>query len=243
MMAEALEPGELRVGYAFSSELGEHERARCKALLSDDELARHARLRFETDQDAYLAAHALTRSMLGRALGEDPRGLRFELGEHGRPELAGRGEDPRLRFNLSHTRGLVACVLALEHDVGVDVEQQDRRVEIDLVANNVFSPRERRELDALGEAERRARFFELWTLKEAYLKAIGKGLTLSLKSISIELPAAAPPRIAFEAKTGDRSERWFLRLARPHPGFVLAVAASAGEGHTRCDIVELAPWT
>jgi 4'-phosphopantetheinyl transferase len=242
-MAEALEPGELRVYYAFTSDLDESERRRCQALLSEEELTRHARFRFEQDQDSFLVAHALTRTMLADALGVGASELQFEQGKNGRPELARPATAPRLRFNLSHTRGLVACGLALELDIGVDVEHRDRRVEIDTLSQRVFSDSERHGLDALaGDAQRR-RFFELWTLKEAYLKATGDGISRELQAISIGIHANAKPTIAFSPPNGDTGERWLMHVQEVADGFALAVAAAPSTSVTRCDVKEHRPWT
>jgi 4'-phosphopantetheinyl transferase len=211
-----LGPGELRVRYAFTAELARPAlRERCLALLSEAERARQARFRFARDQDSYLLAHALVRGTLAALLGEDARALQFEDGEHGRPELVTPQTTPRVRFNLSHTEGLVACAFALEHDVGVDVEHVDRRVEIAELSKSVFSPSERERL--LGRADehaRRQRFFELWTLKEAYIKAVGKGLALPLRAISFELDAGELPTVAFAGDIADAAERWALHV---HP--------------------------
>jgi 4'-phosphopantetheinyl transferase len=221
-----LEPGEVRVFHAFCSTLGDADAAlRCRALLSAEESAREQRFRFQDDRDSYLLAHALVRSVLAELSGEPPARLRFELGPHGRPELVPARPGPRLRFNLSHTRGLVACAVALEHDVGVDVEHVDRRVQIDQVAESVFSDAERAALARLPEDARRARFFELWTLKEAYIKAVGKGLSLRLLSITLDLDGGPEPRIGFAPPVEDDPAAWWFALRPPAPGFMLAVAA------------------
>jgi 4'-phosphopantetheinyl transferase len=225
-----LAPGEARVFYAWSAPLTSPELSeRCRVLLSDEEQARAQRFRFVEDQQTYLLAHALTRSLLAELCGVAPRALRFENGAHGRPELAWPERTPPLRFNLSHTRGLVACAVALEHDVGVDVEHADRRVDIDQLARSVFSDAERAALARLEGDARRARFFELWTLKEAYIKAVGKGLALRLQAISLELDALPVPRIAFAAPVEDDPQAWSLHVERPGPGHTLAVALRVSE--------------
>src|SRR5258706_660501 len=125
-----LEPAEVRVYYAPSASVEDSaEHARCLARLSDEERERHRRFHFERDRHSYLAAHALTRSVLGELVACAPEQLRFAAGPHGRPELCEPEPEPRLRFNLSHTHGMVACGVALEHDIGVDVEYVERRLE------------------------------------------------------------------------------------------------------------------
>jgi len=228
----SLAPGELLVRYAFTAQLtGDPPRARCRQLLTPAEREREPRFAFERDRDAFLLAHALLNSTLAELVGEAPDALRFELGEHGRPELVQPGRAPRVRFNLSHTDGLVACAFALEHDVGVDVEHVDRRVGIAEIAPRVFSLHERRGLDALpGDAARRARFFQLWTLKEAYIKAIGKGLSAPLTEITFELEGdGAPPRLSFGPKVDDDAARYRIGARALGAGHVLAWAVACPE--------------
>lgn len=232
-MPERIQPladGEVRVFYAWTAELSVavHE-DRWRALLSDEECARERRFRFEEDRRSYLLAHALTRHVLGGLCGAAPSTLGFESGLHGRPELCFPEVRPRLRFNLSHTRGLVACAVALERDVGVDVEHVDRRVDIDQLAASVFSPAERAALARLEGDSKRVRFFELWTLKEAYIKAVGKGLSLRLSAITLELDAAPTPRIEFAPPVEDDSADWSLHVASPGPGYMLALAFRAAQ--------------
>jgi 4'-phosphopantetheinyl transferase len=223
-----LQPDEVRVFYAFTEALADPELARrCRAAISAEESAREQRFRFQDDRDSYLLAHALCRTVLAQLCGAEPLALRFEAGEHGRPELISPRCDPRLRFNISHTRGLVACAVALEHDVGVDVERLERRVQIDQLAASVFSDAERAALERLADDARRARFFELWTLKEAYIKAVGKGLALRLSAITLELEAAAPPRIAFAPPVDDDPRAWWLHVRQLAPGYMLAAALRA----------------
>jgi 4'-phosphopantetheinyl transferase len=203
-------------------------RAQLSALLDDAERERHARFVFAEDADIFLVAHALTRSLLGAVLGQAPETLQFQASERGRPELAGSAADSGVRFNLSHTRGLVACAIAKTCDVGVDVEQLSRKVELLGVAARVFSPLELRELRALDGDAQRERFFQLWTLKEAYVKAIGKGLAGPLQAISFFPAQPDPVPVRFEPEAADLPEAWCFRRCRPDAEFALALALRAG---------------
>jgi 4'-phosphopantetheinyl transferase len=214
---EALERDGVLVRYAWTSGLEQPERlARGLSVLSDDERARAGRFHFERDRNSYVLAHALARTLLSQLTGAEPQGLRFALGEHGRPELDFPALRPRLRFNISHTHGLVACALALEHDVGVDVEHVERRLEIGRVAPSVFSQEERRALAPLEGDALRTRFFQLWTLKEAYIKARGMGLALPLRDITFRLDGRQRPEIALGPALGDMAERWWRPLGTSH---------------------------
>ncbi len=226
---EPLRAGELRVFHAWSAAVADEASAeRCRALLSDDERARELRFRFAEDRQSYLMAHALVRHVLSQLCGVAPDALRFANGEHGRPELASPQRAPRLRFNLSHTRGLVACGVTLERDIGVDVEHIDRRIEIDRLAESVFSERERAALYALQPEARRERFFELWTLKESYIKAVGVGISMPLRAISID-PAAQPtPAIAFDEPLAADAGEHYLDVRRVGPSHMLAAVVRHG---------------
>lgn len=221
-----LRPAEVRV---FHVAVDEDEDpvmgARLKRLLSEDERDRQLRFHFASDRQSYLSAHALTRTVLAALTGAAPHDLQFDVGPHGRPELRARGQAARLRFNLSHTRGRVACAVALEHDVGVDVEQVERRVEIAQLARHVFSERERAALLALPEGPQRERFFRIWTLKESYIKAVGKGLAIPLRSITLGFEATLPPRIEFAPPIDDVAGDWQFRTWWPLPAHMLSVAA------------------
>jgi 4'-phosphopantetheinyl transferase len=225
---ESLERDGVLVRYAWTAGLEQPERlARGLAVLSDDERARATRFHFERDRNSYVLAHALARTLLGRLTGVEPRALRFALGPHGRPELEWPASSPRLRFNISHTHGLVACALALEHDIGVDVEHVERRLEIGRVAPSVFSPDERRALATLEGEALRTRFFQLWTLKEAYIKARGMGLALPLREITFQLDGREQPALALGLALGDSAERWWLDVRPLGDCHMLALALAS----------------
>ena len=168
--------------------------SRCLALLSSEERTRHDAFMFERDRHLFRTAHAMTRVVLGRVLSRPPESLAFSSGPWGRPELAGLGEPPPLRFNLSHTPGLAALVVTRCIDCGIDVERHDRSVDPLRLSTMVMTPAERARLQALPPAAARSRFFEIWTLKEAYMKARGMGFSLPPQSFSIE-----PDRLAGKA--------------------------------------------
>lgn len=202
----ALEPGQPSVWFAEPGQAADPERrARLMALLSNDETQRLARLRFEPDRQLFLVAHALLRAVLSRHEGIDPRAWHFCTGVHGRPEIS--APPSRLRFTLTHTRGLAACAVTLDRDIGFDVQHISNDRSIDL-AGRVFSPRELHDLRSAPSAVRAVRFFEYWTLKEAYLKARGAGLTLPLDSFSFDRDAQGEWRIAFTTSADNDLGRW-----------------------------------
>jgi 4'-phosphopantetheinyl transferase len=199
--------------------------ARYQTLLSDEERARAARFAFAEHRHQFCVAHALVRASLSRYAPVAPEAWRFAAAERGRPEIVAAAPDlPPLRFNLSHAAGLVGCAVALRRDVGVDIEDFTRRVEIEAIARRYFAPVEQLALERAGAKRRRERFFELWTLKEAYVKARGLGLAPALEKIAFELEPGAPIRLRFGPGFDDDPDAWQLALHRPTERHVLAVA-------------------
>ena len=171
-------------------------------LLSADECARADRFHFAADRSAYVAAHALLRCLLGAQGIPAPC---FDIGPWGRPELA--GVPRRLRFSLTHTRTLVAVALALTDDLGVDTETADRETDALDLASRFFAPAEAARLAALPQAAREQEFLRIWTLKEAFVKAVGLGLSLPLDRFAF---GAAPGEFSCAAELGDPAS-WSFR--------------------------------
>ena len=150
----------------------------------------------------------MLRALLGRWLERDPAGLRFVLGEHGKPALAS-GE---LEFSVSHSGDLVAIAVAEGRAVGIDVERV-RDVEEERVADRLFAPAEAEALRSLPAAERTSEFFRLWTRKEAYVKALGTGIATGLSEVGegwtvVDLPVPPGYAGALAAAGEGRRLRW-----------------------------------
>jgi 4'-phosphopantetheinyl transferase len=198
--------------------------ARYHAVMTPAERTQQARFHFARDRHRYLVTRALVRSVLSHYTGVAPEAWRFVANEYGCPAIAEPPGFPRVRFNLSHTTGMIVCAVALGHEVGVDVEDTTRRGETVSIADRYFSPSEVRDLHAIPEAERRARFFEYWTLKESYIKARGMGLSLPLEQFSFRLRERGTIGIAFDPRLRDTPRHWQFRLWRPTPRHQVALA-------------------
>ena len=191
-------------------------------LLGVEERERRLRFRFDKHRHQFLVSHALVRATRSRYAPVPRDDWRFVTNSYGRPEIAGR-RPPRLRFNLSHTDGMAVCAVALEMDVGADVEHSGRPGQTVELADSFFSHSEARELCALPSERQRERFFDYWTLKESYIKARGAGLSLPLDQFAFHLEAGRAPRISFDPRMGDEPEAWQfvqLRLGAEHPAAV-----------------------
>jgi 4'-phosphopantetheinyl transferase len=218
-----LGPREVHVWLAVPEQISDARLLeRYGALLSDEERTRAERFRFAEHRHQFCVAHALVRSTLSRYADVEPGAWRFAIAERGRPEIVAAPGVPPLRFNLSHAAGLVACAVALVRDVGVDVENISRRADTSSIAERYFAPSERRELARSGAGPER--FYEFWTLKEAYLKARGVGIAAALEKISFEIEPGAPIRIHFADDFQDDAASWQFALHRPSAHHVLSVA-------------------
>ncbi|GGD19227.1 4'-phosphopantetheinyl transferase family protein [Aureimonas glaciei] len=196
------------------------------ALLIPEERERAARFHFERDRQVYVAAHALARGLLCHHTGRPAQDWRFSVGEHGKPEVICPPGLPRLRLNLSHTRGMAVAAVTVDNDVGVDVEWLERTVDADLMAERVFAAKERLVLAAVPAAAKAEIFLSFWTLKEAYVKAIGKGLSQPLAAFSFDLETLG---IHFDDATADDPAQWRFERHQPGPEHLIALAVRHSE--------------
>lgn len=193
--------------------------------LTPSEQERANDFRSREDRVQFVAAHAFLRAVLSRYLPDrEPAEWDYVIGPYGRPELA-EPELRWLRFNLSHTGGLAACAVTRQLDCGVDVERRDKRRNFLGMSRTAFSELEQASLRQIPEEQRQARFYEIWTLKEAYIKAIGMGLSQPLHQFSFELDAPDGPR--FEPAPRRPARPWAFYLDRPTEQHQLALALSA----------------
>jgi len=191
-----------------------------EALLDVGEMARAGRFKSPLDSQTYTAAHALGRRLLSWGLGGDAALWRFTRDELGKPEVVWDRPMPRPRLNLSHTKGLVVVALTLDHDIGIDVESLNRKADALALAKRFFSADEHQMLAQSEPSRRMGDFLSLWTLKEAVVKANGKGVAGQFTAFSIGL---APPSIRFDDTTLD-PRQWLLRQWRLEDSHVMALA-------------------
>ncbi|XP_070667658.1 uncharacterized protein [Malus domestica] len=153
-------------------------------------------------QKRALLARALVRTTISRYTNHrvDPRSLNFKKNSHGKPEVEWQFADgwqppPPLHFNLSHTSSLIACGVTVDSPIGIDVEDKQRKLKNEILAfaRRYFSSNEVEHLSSISDIEiQRQQFIKLWTLKEAYVKALGKGFSASpFKTFTIRFRDAA----------------------------------------------------
>jgi 4'-phosphopantetheinyl transferase len=174
--------------------------------LSAAERKRYHAFVFDRHRLEYLATRALVRTALSSCRAVAPADWQFHANAYGRPELVDHGD---LRFNLSNNLTMIVCAIRRRGELGIDVEPLTRGPEIIEVADTAFAPAELAALRALPGPARADRAVSLWTLKEAYIKARGMGLSLPLDGFAFSFDAASR-RISFAPSAGDPG-RWQFR--------------------------------
>jgi 4'-phosphopantetheinyl transferase len=212
-----------------SLECSEAEIQEAREVLSPDETSRAERFYFERDRRAFIAVRGTLRQLLGRYLGRSPAEFAFSYGTYGKPSLREEFASIPVHFNVSHSRGLALLAFSLGRELGVDLEYVRADIASEEIAERYFSSREVAELLSLAQPQRAEGFFLCWTRKEAYVKAIGNGLQIPLKSFSVGLTRSEPERI----ESADH-ERWALRSLRPASAFVGAIVAEGRDWQLRC---------
>lgn len=194
--------------------LSELERA-----LSDDEVARADRFRVEHGRRRYVAGRGFVRDVLSRYLARPAASLRFALGAHGKPDLVGGPH-----FNLAHSGDLALLAVTQVAPIGVDVEHVRILDDFEQIAERFFAPGERASLRAVDRARYEAAWFSCWTRKEAFIKAVGHGLSFALDRFEVAIDPDEPA--ALRTIDGDDSgaRRWTVQHLNPAPDAVGAVA-------------------
>ena len=205
--------------------------------LSPDEVERASRFRSPADRRRFVGARAALRDVLGRALGLGPAQVRFAYGRHGKPRLAPEMAAHGLEFNVSHSEDVALVAVSRGRRVGVDLERHRAVPDRDRLVERFFHTWERRAFDRVPAEERDRAFLVCWTRKEAFLKAIGEGLTGGLDRFAVSFLPDQPPAL-LQIDTGpERVERWALEDLGVAPGFTATLAAEGRDWS-----LEVGPW-
>jgi len=216
----ALDPGTVLLRWVSLAQSGDADLERWQAILDSQELARAQRFRFAVDRHAYVAAHALARSMLAEATATTPMAVRIVEEPGGKPRLAAALVRDCVQFSLSRSRSHVVCGLALTDELGVDVESTDHADAITL-AEHYFAPPEAEMIRQAAPDRRGLLFARLWTLKEAFTKATGEGLRRPLADFSFTLD---PIAVDFHGPSQADGRDWQFAQLCPSYGKVVAMA-------------------
>lgn len=211
--------------WSASRDAGEAEVESHRALLTAEERARADRFVRPEDRRRFAIGRGTLRRILGGYLGRDPASLRFAHNPHGKPGLEGTS----LRFNLSHSGSLMLVAVADGRELGVDIEQVRPEFGGEAIARRFFAPAEVEALLALPAADRTLAFFRGWSRKEAYIKAVGKGLAMPLDQFEVEIRPDRPAALLATRPDSAEAGRWTLVELPAEPGYAAALCA-AGRG-------------
>jgi 4'-phosphopantetheinyl transferase len=202
--------------------------------LSDDERARASRFHFPEHRRKFIIARGVLRYLLSHYVGVPPATITFKEGAYGKPELAAATP---VRFNVSHSGDLALYAVSDKRNVGVDIEQHRTLHDLAEVAKRFFAPAEVVQLEMLPEPDRHAGFFRCWSRKEAFVKALGAGLSLALDSFSVSIDQQSAPRIEQLPREATGSE-WRLFDITPAGGYSAALVTEGDPGIIPCARVE-----
>jgi 4'-phosphopantetheinyl transferase len=192
-------------------------------LLSDAERHRASRFVFDRDRRRFTVSRGRLRQLLAARLGVAPEAVELTYGAYGKPAVAAGPADPDLRFNVSHCDDLAVYAFSYGVDIGVDVEAIRVIPDADRIAARFFSRRESETYRTLDACDKPVGFFNCWTRKEAFIKALGDGLRHRLDSFDVSLAPDEPAAILrVGAAAGDECG-WRMESFAPAPGFVAAV--------------------
>ncbi|WP_157605142.1 4'-phosphopantetheinyl transferase superfamily protein [Schlesneria paludicola] len=194
-----------------------------RELLSDDERQKAARYRVDDPRRQFVACRSTLRRLIGEACQIPPRDLQFEYGAHGKPELSQVGwpeNVPRIEFSVSHSGQLGLIALTIDSAVGVDIEQRNPRVKALKLADRFFAASESQELVKLPAERLLDGFYKGWTCKEAYIKATGQGLSLSLSSFRVSMDPDHPVALIHVDGQPDAARHWTVQ------------SLAVGDGHS-----------
>lgn len=224
-VSPTLDAADLHV-WRFSLDANANEERALTVLLSAREHERAAGIRMETHRKRYIVGHGRLRQVLARYVQHPPETIEFGRHSRGKPFVAGVQNAIGVHFNFSHTANVGLVGVALKRPLGIDVEQHRNDTDMELIARRQFAPSEQARLMSLPAAQRRAAFYECWTRKEAYLKAIGDGIAGGLQGFEVSFLISEAPALLRTKEGTEECKRWIV------------IPVDAGADHSAACIVE-----
>ena len=208
------------------------------ALLSLQERQRANRFVFSQDEQSFIIVHGVLRSLLAKYLNIDPKEIRFAVNSHGKPKLvnfnnkktgfpACAGNDGQINFNISHSHDMALLAFAKDIEIGVDIEYMKDKVNCIDIARRFFSTREAAELAKLPKKEQQQAFFHCWARKEAFIKAIGQGLSFPLRQFIVNIDPDEGTDLLLEVDSSKyQANNWSLIALSVDDQYVAALATA-----------------
>ncbi len=203
-------------------------------ILSTDERERAKRFHFQKHRHRFVIARGILRVLLARYLQAEPHQLRFDYGPNGKPSLAESYAQAKLRFNLAHSHEVGLYAMVHNRAIGINIEFVREDFDVIALASKYFSPLEFSSLCSLPIAEQKKAFFNCWTRKEAYIKAVGQGLSLSLDGFDVSLAPGVPAQLLSIGGEPQPALQWSLRELPVGSTYSAAVAVEGKIRSLKC---------
>lgn len=195
--------------------------------LSPDEQARADRFRRSKDRISFALTRGILRCVLSRYLGSSPEKIRFDYTSFGKPRLCANPEESRLNFNLSHSNQWIVLAVGKSRKIGIDVEHIRDNLDYASIARRFFSPQEVDFIESAPKVRKQGLFYEIWVRKEAYLKALGKGLSMPLSEFTVPLGSSISEISYLDA------DPWLFHGISIDPEYASALVTHAPVQHIR----------
>jgi 4'-phosphopantetheinyl transferase len=202
--------------------------------LSPDETARAGRFHFEQDRRHFIVGRGILRSLMAGYLGSSPAEIEFSYGPQNKPTLVAGPGRLNLRFNLAHSHGQALYAFTVGREIGVDLEQIRPLDDAEDIAKRFFSARDYETFMVVPAPQRLEAFFNCWTRKEAYIKALGQGLSHPLDTFDVSLTPGEPARLLAIQGDPQETSRWSLLALTPEPGYAAALMVEGQDWALRC---------
>ena len=202
-----------------------------RRTLSVDEMERAGRFRFDRDRFHFTVARGILRQMLGNFLHIAASKVRFHYGEYGKPALSEEFSSSRLKFNISHSDRRVLMAFAIGRELGIDIERIRPDFATDNIAERFFSAFEVERLRSLPSTVRAEAFFNCWTRKEAFIKAIGEGLSYPLDGFDVTLAPGEPAKLLAIGARVPSSDEWAMLNLEACEGYRAAIVIEGKRGN------------
>lgn len=212
-------------------DIGESFQSSFLKLLSSDEKYRANKFRFNEDSRRFITARGILRLLLGKYLEINPAEITFHYGEFGKPNIENHNS---LQFNISHSQNVALFALTKERNIGVDVEFVNPNIEAQEIAARFFANNEVKNLLALPEKDQILGFFNCWTRKEAFIKAVGEGLSFPLDKFEVSLEPTKPAKLLATHWKSEEVFKWSIYALPPEPNFVGSVVIEGFVDKLRC---------
>ncbi len=204
-------------------EISDLQLKKCFEILNQEEQIKAKRFRFEEHQRRFIAARSTLKIILSRYLTIPPQEIEFTYSSQGKPQLVETLGGNYLQFNLSHSHELAIYGITRDRPIGVDIEYIRRMPDAKRLAQRFFSAQEYAKISLLAYPDLEKSFFQLWTAKEAYLKATGEGIGGGLEQVEVSL---GPPLQLINVPNHQCQLHWTISSWTPHPNYQGAVVVS-----------------